>query len=149
MRAATLGDAQRDFDRWCVGVADRRKCPGGTVGQVGAAEPLRSLPPAAYPAADHGRAQGVTLGADRVRGQPLQRPACCVGRAVTVLASVGDPLLRIVSGAGEVVAEHRRAPCRLRPDHPRGRARRAARAGRAGGVHDREGMPAQGQRAAR
>jgi hypothetical protein len=50
MRAATLGDAQRDFDRWCVGVADRRKCPGGTVGQVGAAEPLRSLPPAAYPA---------------------------------------------------------------------------------------------------
>ena len=30
--------------------------------------------------------------------------------AVTVLARVGDPLLRVVSAAGEIVAEHRRAP---------------------------------------
>jgi hypothetical protein len=32
------------------------------------------------------------------------------GRIVTVVASVGDPLLRIISAASEVIAEHRRAP---------------------------------------
>jgi len=36
--------------------------------------------------------------------------AAHAGRTVTVLARVGDPLLRVVSAAGEIVAEHRRAP---------------------------------------
>src|ERR1039458_9250277 len=37
-------------------------------------------------------------------------PPAHAGRMVTVIAGVGDPLLRIVSAAGEIVAEHRRAP---------------------------------------
>jgi len=49
-RVATIAEAQASLDRWCVTVADERKRPAGTVAQIGAAEPLRSLPPAAYPA---------------------------------------------------------------------------------------------------
>src|SRR5439155_1597666 len=43
-QVATLGEAQRDLDGWCLRVADARQRPGGTVAQLGAAEPLRSLP---------------------------------------------------------------------------------------------------------
>src|SRR3954453_11711309 len=46
----TMADAQRSLDRWSVEVADRRPRPGGTVAELGAAEPLRALPADAYPA---------------------------------------------------------------------------------------------------
>jgi hypothetical protein len=45
-----MAEAQASLDRWTVAVADRRPRSGGTVGQLGAGEPLRSLPAAAYPA---------------------------------------------------------------------------------------------------
>jgi Mu transposase-like protein len=43
-------------------------------------------------------------------GNRYSVPPADAGRTVTVLARVGDPGLRIVSAAGEIVAEHRRAP---------------------------------------
>jgi transposase len=46
----SMAEAQGSLDRWCVQVADARRRPGGTVGDLGAAEPLRALPAAAYPA---------------------------------------------------------------------------------------------------
>jgi hypothetical protein len=49
-RITTMAEAQASLDRWTVAVADRRPRSGGTVGQLGAGEPLRSLPAAAYPA---------------------------------------------------------------------------------------------------
>jgi hypothetical protein len=47
---ATIGEAQRSLDRWSASVADARKRPGATVGELGAGEPLGALPSAAYPA---------------------------------------------------------------------------------------------------
>ena len=42
--------------------------------------------------------------------QTCALPISHAGRTVTVLAQVGEPDLRVVSTAGEIVAEHRRAP---------------------------------------
>ena len=45
-----------------------------------------------------------------VDGNRYSVPPQQAGRTVTVLARVKDPMIRIVSAAGEVVATHRRAP---------------------------------------
>src|SRR5450631_4899670 len=46
----TIGEAQSSVDAWSVRVADARQRPGGTVGELGAGEPLAGLPAMAYPA---------------------------------------------------------------------------------------------------
>jgi transposase len=106
----TLGDAQRDLDGWCVRVTDARKRPAGTVGQLGAAEPLRSLPAAAYPAQITVERKASRSALVAFEGNHYSVPPSHAGRTVTLLAQVGNPGLRIVSAAGELVAEHRRAP---------------------------------------
>jgi transposase len=108
-RVMTMAEAQASFDVWCEQVADKRPRPGGTVGQIGAAEPLRALPPAAYPAViaverKASRSALVAFEANHYSVPPVQ-----AGRTVTVHARVGEPVLRILSAAGEVIAEHRRA----------------------------------------
>lgn len=110
VQVTTIAEAQADLDAWSERVADQRKRPGGTVGSLGAAEPLRALPPLAYPALIRverkaSRSALVAFEANRYSVPPVH-----AGRTVTVLARVGEPVLRIISAAGEVVAEHRRAP---------------------------------------
>lgn len=109
-RVATIADAQASLDRWCVDVADERRRPAGTVGEIGCAEPLRTLPHAAYPAviAVERRASRSALVAFEANHYSV--PPAHAGRTVTVLARVGEPVLRLLSAAGEVVATHRRAP---------------------------------------
>lgn len=70
-----MADAQASFDAWCIEVADQRKRPKGTVGQIGSAESLARVAARCLPRGDRRRAQGVALSAGRVRRQPLQRPA--------------------------------------------------------------------------
>jgi transposase len=108
-RVATLGEAQRDLDRWCVRVADARKRPAGTVGQLGAAEPLRELPALAYPAQIAVERKASRSALVCFEGNRYSVPPANAGRTLTVLAQVGDAGLWIVSAAGEIVAEHRRA----------------------------------------
>src|SRR3954468_10393498 len=85
---ATMAEAQASLDRWCVEVADARKRPSGTVGQVGAAEPLRALPAAAYPAqiAVERRASRSALVA--FEGNRYSVPPAQAGRTLTVHARV-------------------------------------------------------------
>jgi transposase len=109
-RVSTIGDAQRDLDGWCVRVADQRKRAGQTVGQLGAAESLRSLPAAAYPAQIAVERKASRSALVCFEGNRYSVPPAHAARTVTVLARVGDPLLRLVSPAGEILAEHRRAP---------------------------------------
>jgi transposase len=109
-RVSSPAEAQTSLDRWSVEVADRRARPGGTVAEIGAGEPLRGLPALAYPAVitvqrTASRSALVALDGNRYSVPPQQ-----AGRTVTVLGRVGDPMIRIVSAAGEVVATHRRAP---------------------------------------
>ncbi|MBW3652617.1 MAG: hypothetical protein KY433_03305 [Actinobacteria bacterium] len=71
---------------------------------------MQALPHAAYPAVIAvlrlaSRSALVAFEANHYSVPPAQ-----AGRTVSVLARVGEPVLRIVSAAGEVVATHRRAP---------------------------------------
>jgi hypothetical protein len=110
--AAVLGPAhaQQDLDRWCVQVADQRpRDDGQTVALVAATEPLRALPALAYPAeirVERVASRSALVAFDGNRYSVLPAHA---GKTVTVLARVGDPALRIVSAAGEIIGEHRQA----------------------------------------
>ena len=78
-RSAQVDDDGRGASaRWIAGASRSPTSadgPDGTVGELGAGEPLRRVAGRGLPGADRGRAQGVALGAGRLRGQPLQRPA--------------------------------------------------------------------------
>jgi transposase len=106
----TMAEAQASLDGWSVQVADERKRPGRTVGQLGAAEPLRGLPAAAYPAVIAVQRKASRSALVAFEGNRYSVPPTHAGRTVTVHARVGEPGLRLLSAAGEVVATHRRAP---------------------------------------
>jgi transposase len=107
---ATIGEAQRSLDRWSVRIADVRDRPGGTVGQVGAGEPLQALPAAAYPAQIVVERKVSRAALAAFEGNQYSVPPAHAGRTVTVTWRISEPLLRIVGAHGELVAEHRRVP---------------------------------------
>lgn len=84
-------------------IADKRSRPGGTVGSLGAAEPVRSLPAFAYPAQITVERKTTRSALVAFEGNRYSVGPVHAGRTVTVLARVGEPVLRILSGAGEVV----------------------------------------------
>lgn len=107
----TLGDAQRGLDAWSARVADQRQRPDGrTVGELGAAEPLRLLPSAPYPAQITLERTVSRAALTAFDGNRYSVPPAHAGKLVTVIAQVAQPVLRIVSAHGEIIAEHRRAP---------------------------------------
>jgi len=106
---ATMAEAQSSLDRWSETVADQRKRPAGTVGQLGAAEPLRALPHAAYPAVISVQRKASRSALVAFEANHYSVPPAHAGRTVTVHARVGEPVLRLLSAAGEIVATHRRA----------------------------------------
>jgi transposase len=108
-RVSTMAEAQAALERWTETVADRRARPGGTVGELGAAEPLRALPAAAYPALIRVERKASRSALVAFEGNRYSIPPAHAGRTLTVVHRVGDPPLRIVSASGEVLAEHRRA----------------------------------------
>src|SRR3954469_11553336 len=105
----TMADAQRSLDRWSVEVADRRARPGGTVAELGAAEPLRALPAGAYPALITVERKASRSALVAFEGNHYSVPPAWAARTMTVQARVGDLVLRIISATGELVATHRRA----------------------------------------
>ena len=108
-RVSTPADAQRGLDRWSLEVADRRARSGGTVGEIGASEPLRGVPALAYPALVTVQRKASRSALVPFDANHYSVPPAHAGRTVTVQTRVGDPTIRIVSAAGEIVATHRRA----------------------------------------
>jgi len=106
---ASMAEAQTSLDRWSIQVADARKRPSGTVGQLGTSEPLRALPAAAYPAVIAVERRATRSALVAFEGNRYSVGPIHAGRLLTVHARVGEPLLRILSAAGEIVATHRRA----------------------------------------
>ena len=106
----TMAEAQRSLDLWSVEVADQRRASDGTVGELGAAEPLRSLPAAAYPALIAVERKASRSALIAFEGNRYSVAPGYAARTLTVHARVGEPSLRILSAAGELVATHRRAP---------------------------------------
>ncbi len=110
-RVSSPAQAQASLDRWSLEVADRRSRPDGmTVGGIGAGEPLRGLPTLAYPAQVTVQRKASRSALVPFDGNKYSVPPAHAGRTVTVLTRVDDPTIRIVSAAGEIIAEHRRAP---------------------------------------
>jgi len=109
-QVGTPAEAQASLDRWCVEVADQRRRGGLTVAQRAAAEPLLPLPVTPYPA--ELRAERVASSSALVafEGSRYSVPPAHAGQTVTVVARVGEPILRILSAAGVLVATHRRLP---------------------------------------
>jgi transposase len=106
----SMAEAQASLDCWCVEVSDQRQRPGGTVGELGAAEPLRSLPAIAYPALISVQRKASRSALVAFEGNHYSVPPAWAARTVTVHARVGEAALQIFSTAGELVATHRRAP---------------------------------------
>jgi transposase len=105
---ATIGEAQCGLDAWSVRVADQRKRPAGTVGEIAAAEVLRALPAAAYPAQIMVQRKVSRAALAAFEGNQYSVPPAHAGRTVTVTWRISEALLRIVGGHGEILAEHRR-----------------------------------------
>ena len=106
----TIAEAQASLDRWCVDVADQRKRPAGTVGEIGAAESLRALPHAAYPAIIRVERKASRSALVAFEANHYSVPPTHAARTVVVHARVGEPILRILTTAGEIIATHHRAP---------------------------------------
>jgi transposase len=109
-QAATPGAAQASLDRWCGEVADQRRRGGLTVAARAAAEPLQPLPPVAYPAELRVERVVSASALAAFEGNRYSVPPSLAGQAVTVLARLGEPTLRVVSAAGGLVATHPRLP---------------------------------------
>jgi transposase len=107
---ANMGDAQRSLDAWSTRVADTRKRPLGTVGEIGAGEPLRTLPTSAYPAQIVVERKVSRAALAAFEGNQYSVAPAHAGKTVTVIAQVAGPVLQIVGAHGEIVAEHRRIP---------------------------------------
>jgi transposase len=107
---ATLGEAQRSLDAWSACVGDQRKRPTGTVSEIGAAEPLRALPAAAYPAQITVERKVSRAALAAFEGNQYSVAPAHAGRTVTVTWRISEPVLRIVDAHGEILAEHRRIP---------------------------------------
>jgi len=111
----SIRDAQARLDAWCEqkGDARRRVDLAGTkttVGELAAAERLRPLPPAPFPAtltvARTVRPQALVA----FRGNRYSVPPELAGATATVTVKLGSPSLEIATAAGTVIARHRRAP---------------------------------------
>jgi transposase len=108
-RAGSMSEAQASLQTFCVEVSDRRRRQDSTVGELGAAEPLRALPSVAFPAEIvvervASRSALVAFEGNRYSVAPGH-----AGRRVIVRATVGEPHLRVFSPAGALIATHRRA----------------------------------------
>jgi hypothetical protein len=132
MSATNQAAAQTALDGFCVRIGDRRPRPvsrltqvlgaeGGaqmlvelgrsrpTVGDLAALEPLAALPAAVYPATI--TSAPVSVGPSALaafEGNAYSVPSGFIGASVTVTHRLGSEEVRVVSGAGTIIARHRR-----------------------------------------
>lgn len=109
-RVDTPSLAQDAVERWCLEVADRRRRGKTTVVGLAEQEPLAPLPPLAFPARIEvervvSRSALVAFDANH-----YSVPATYARRRVIVSTVVGEPILRVSTPAGELIATHRQAP---------------------------------------
>ncbi|HZJ28718.1 MAG TPA: DDE-type integrase/transposase/recombinase [Solirubrobacterales bacterium] len=107
---ATPAQAQADLDRWAISSADARRRDQGTVASLSDAEPLLTLPAAAFPAILEAERTVDRQAMVAFEGNRYSTGPELVGQTVTVRARLGELAIEIRSASGAVVARHRRAP---------------------------------------
>jgi len=107
---STPAEAQADLDRFAVSRADARRRGSETVGSLAQAESLLALPAAAFPAILELERQVSRQALVAFEGNRYSTGPELAGQNVTVRARLGELDLEIRSGAGALVASHRRAP---------------------------------------
>jgi transposase len=108
---ATSAQAQMSLDRFCVDVADERRRGPSTIAKRATSERLLVLPYGPFPAEVCVERTVSRSALVAFEGNHYSVPAALAGvPQVIVRARLGEQTLRIVSGAGTLIAEHRRAP---------------------------------------
>lgn len=109
-RVDTPSLAQGALERWCADVADRRRRGRTTVAGLAEEEPLRPLPPLAFPARIEVERVVSRSALVAFESNHYSVPAAYARRRVIVSMAVGEPILRVSTTAGELIATHRQAP---------------------------------------
>jgi hypothetical protein len=105
-----VADAQRDFDRFCVEIADGLERGVATVREVAAGESLRPLPVQPYPATlEVGRRVSASA-LVAFQGNRYSVAPELVGHQITVRMRLGSGVVEVVAATGAVLASHRAAP---------------------------------------
>lgn len=110
---ATIIDAQASLDRLCARLDNRRRVRDGektTVGALAAAERLRPVPAASYPAEIREPRKITPQGLVAWRGNSYSTPPGMSGMVVTVIHRLGTEIIELATPSGAVVAAHLRAP---------------------------------------
>lgn len=110
LNATSLAEAQTSLDRFCATTGDARRRGDSTVGELGAAEPLLTLPTVPYPAESTMTRIVAVNALVSVDGNRYSVPPALVGTEVEVRQRLGSDELVIISAAGSVVATHQVAP---------------------------------------
>ena len=127
MTAATMGEAQRLFDRWCARIADRRKRPLSRIPddmaglieiagrrpmvfELALLEGLRPLPAMPFPAEITSKVNVGPSATARFEGNAYGVPVALRGHTVVVSHRLGTDTVEVRSPGGIVVAAHRLAP---------------------------------------
>jgi hypothetical protein len=96
--------AQASLEAWSVEVADQRPRPDGmTVGELGAGEPLLTLPPLAYPALITVQRKASRSALVPFDGNRYSVPPAHAGRTVSIQTRDGEANIRVISTAGELL----------------------------------------------
>ena len=110
----TPAQAQARLDAWCARHGDaRRRVRDGqrtTVGELMAAEPLRPLPAVPFPAVIEDARKVTAQALVAWHGNSYSVPPGHGGQQVTVRHQLGAGTINVVTGAGTVLARHRREP---------------------------------------
>jgi hypothetical protein len=108
-KADSMADAQRSLDAFAAATSDARRRRTSTVGQLGSAEPLRTLPALAFPAQITVERVCSRSALVAFEGNRYSVPPGHAGRRVVVSSRVGEPHLRVSATTGTLLATHRRA----------------------------------------
>ncbi len=107
---ATPAQAQADLDRFAISKGDLRRRGTETVGSLADAEPLLSLPAAAFPAVLEAERAVDRQAMVAFEGNRYSAGPELIGQKVTVRSRLGELGVEIRSASGALVASHRRAP---------------------------------------
>jgi len=110
VRAGSMLEAQQSLDTFSIRVSDARRRRGSTVGELGAAEALRTLPAIAFPAEIVVERIASRSALVLFETNKYSVPPGYASQPLTVRARIGEPHLQIVTATGIKVAMHRRAP---------------------------------------